>query len=97
MQNRLGVICKLGDFGMARTVDRHQSHVNTLNCGTISHMPPEVLRHNRLTQAADVYSFAMLSKCRHCLLYVYCCTHKGASQCLAEGAGGGCDCHRQQS
>ena len=54
-----GFVCKVGDFGLSRFL-ADESHIETFTCGTITHMPPELLKGGVLTPAADVYSFAIL-------------------------------------
>ena len=54
-----GFICKVGDFGLSRFL-AEDSHIETFTCGTVTHMPPELLKGGVLTSAADVYSFAIL-------------------------------------
>eukprot|EP00210_Caulerpa_lentillifera_P005200 g4968.t1 len=53
-------ICKVGDFGMSRPFTQIKTHISTFTAGTISHMPPEVLRDGILTPATDVFSFGMI-------------------------------------
>lgn len=53
-------ICKVGDFGMSRPLTQIKTHISTFTAGTISHMPPEVLRDGILTPATDVFSFGMI-------------------------------------
>ena len=55
------LICKLADFGLSRIMSADASHLTTRTYGTISHMPPELLRNGIMSRAADVFSFAMLS------------------------------------
>lgn len=40
----------------------NQTHCSTHSYGTATHAAPELLSNNKLTKAADVYSFAMISK-----------------------------------
>nr|CCA23310.1 protein kinase putative [Albugo laibachii Nc14]CCA24354.1 protein kinase putative [Albugo laibachii Nc14] len=49
---------KLSDFGLARV----KAHVQTMtgNCGTVQWMAPEVLGHQKYTEKADVFSFAIV-------------------------------------
>lgn len=54
-----GFVCKVGDFGLSRFL-AEDTHIETFTCGTITHMPPELLKGGVLTPAADVYSFAIL-------------------------------------
>lgn len=58
-----GFMCKLADFGLSRVLDLDMTHISTHTYGTISYMPPELLSQGKMTRAADVYSFGMLSKC----------------------------------
>ncbi len=57
-----GFMCKLADFGLSRVLDVDMTHISTHTYGTISYMPPELLSQGKMTRAADVYSFGMLSK-----------------------------------
>lgn len=57
-----GFQCKLADFGLSRMLDLDMTHISTHTYGTISYMPPELLSQGKMTRAADVYSFGMLSK-----------------------------------
>ena len=57
-----GFQCKLADFGLSRMLDMDMTHISTHTYGTISYMPPELLSQGKMTRAADVYSFGMLSK-----------------------------------
>eukprot|EP00803_Ostreobium_quekettii_P002933 evm.model.scf_229.13 EVM.evm.TU.scf_229.13 scf_229:112858-115029(+) len=54
-----GFTCKVGDFGLSRFL-AEESHIQTFTCGTVTHMPPELLKGGVLTPAADVYSFGVL-------------------------------------
>ena len=54
-----GFICKVGDFGLSRFL-ADESHIQTCTFGTVTHMPPELLKGGVLTPAADVYSFGIL-------------------------------------
>lgn len=40
-----------------------QSHLSTRRYGTVTHMPPELLVAGKLTPAADIYSFGVMSEC----------------------------------
>eukprot|EP00884_Botryococcus_braunii_P016318 jgi/Botrbrau1/336/Bobra.0022s0290.1 len=53
-------ICKLGDFGLSRVLGDQASHISTHTYGTISFMPPELVRDARLSKASDVYSFGIM-------------------------------------
>jgi serine/threonine protein kinase len=39
-----------------------QSHLSTRRYGTVTHMPPELLVSGKLTPAADIYSFGVMSE-----------------------------------
>ena len=52
---------KVTDFGLSRVVDTQ----NTMtHCGMVDFCAPEVLRRNRYTTKADVYSFGTLAGLR---------------------------------
>jgi serine/threonine protein kinase len=51
---------QLTDFGLSRVLGDLASHVSTRTYGTISFMPPELIRDAKLSKAADVYSFGIL-------------------------------------
>ncbi|XP_022777172.1 proline-rich receptor-like protein kinase PERK9 [Durio zibethinus] len=50
---------KLSDFGLARPIDRSQSHVITQMRGTRGYLAPEWLT-GRITEKVDVYSFGVV-------------------------------------
>ncbi|EOY26813.1 Serine-threonine protein kinase, plant-type, putative [Theobroma cacao] len=50
---------KLSDFGLARPIDRNQSHVITQMRGTRGYLAPEWLSR-RITEKVDVYSFGVV-------------------------------------
>lgn len=54
-----GFTCKVGDFGLSRTII-NKTHIDTFTHGTVSHSAPELFRQGLLTPAADVYSYGML-------------------------------------
>lgn len=54
-----GYIAKLADFGMARQMQNAQTHIDTLQYGTVSHDAPEKLSGSKLAPAADVYAFGI--------------------------------------
>jgi serine/threonine protein kinase len=56
--------CRLTDFGFAGVLREGVTHHSTQNLGTISHCAPEVLQSGRMSPAADVYAFAILSECQ---------------------------------
>jgi serine/threonine protein kinase len=47
-----GVVAKLADLGMSRVLRQHATHKTTNTVGTLSHMPPELLRHGRISPGA---------------------------------------------
>lgn len=55
-----GFHCKIADFGLSRVLDMTESHLYTQTYGTLAYMPPELLSEGKLTQSADVYSFAII-------------------------------------
>ncbi|WIA36801.1 hypothetical protein OEZ86_008056 [Tetradesmus obliquus] len=55
-----GLTAKLADFGLSRAMKQHQTHRTTKTCGTMSHMPPEVLKEGRMSPAMDVYAFGVM-------------------------------------
>ncbi|GMH33082.1 hypothetical protein BSKO_00916 [Bryopsis sp. KO-2023] len=54
-----GFMCKVSDFGLARMTANEQQ-LKTFTYGTVSHMPPELLKDGLSTPAMDVYSYGML-------------------------------------
>ena len=54
-----GLTAKVADFGLSIKMDRHQTHVSGVAAGTVTHMAPELLQHNRNSQAADVYAYGI--------------------------------------
>lgn len=53
-----GFTCKVCDFGLARVFNG--SAIATKSMGTITHMPPELLRNNIMSEKVDVYSWGVL-------------------------------------
>ncbi|GMH44611.1 hypothetical protein BSKO_12563 [Bryopsis sp. KO-2023] len=51
---------KVADFGLSRQLAVNASHVKTRTTGTVTHMPPELFKEERLTTASDVYSFGIV-------------------------------------
>uniref|UniRef100_A0A0D6R7G9 non-specific serine/threonine protein kinase n=1 Tax=Araucaria cunninghamii TaxID=56994 RepID=A0A0D6R7G9_ARACU len=51
---------KITDFGLARYINPHKSHISTQAAGTLGYMPPEYAGGSIATKPADVYSFGML-------------------------------------
>ncbi|KAK9807836.1 hypothetical protein WJX72_010653 [[Myrmecia] bisecta] len=50
---------KISDFGLSRTL-QGDIPVQPASFGTVTHMPPELLKDGRLSRAADVYSFGVM-------------------------------------
>ncbi|CAN6237669.1 unnamed protein product [Urochloa humidicola] len=50
----------VGDFGLAKLLDRQESHVTTAVRGTIGHIAPEYLSTGRSSEKTDVYGFGIL-------------------------------------
>jgi serine/threonine protein kinase len=48
---------------LSRALAFGQSHLSTRRYGTVTHQPPELLVAGKLTPAADVYSFGIMSEC----------------------------------
>ena len=55
-------VCKVCDFGLARVLEEGITTLLTSQIGTISHMPPELIKvdEKRLTKKADIYSMGIL-------------------------------------
>ncbi|KAL3678815.1 hypothetical protein R1sor_021771 [Riccia sorocarpa] len=51
----------LGDFGLARMVDRHQNPATTMVAGTYGYIAPEVPVTGRFTDKTDVYAFGAVA------------------------------------
>ena len=51
-----GLICKIGDFGLARFLDMNANS----NCGTQNYMAPEILRSIPYGQEVDIWSLGVL-------------------------------------
>jgi len=62
--NKRGFICKLCDFGLARILEGEEMEILTTQLGTVTHMPPELLKldpdSTKLTSKADVYAAGIL-------------------------------------
>jgi serine/threonine protein kinase len=48
---------KLGDFGLARSVDHWKEATSTVVAGTYGYIAPEVAASRKFTEKTDVYSF----------------------------------------
>lgn len=57
--DRRGFFCKVSDFGLSRYVGK-DDYLQTFTYGTLSHMPPELLKNGTFSTAVDVYSFGIL-------------------------------------
>lgn len=57
--DRRGFFCKVSDFGLSRYVGS-EDYLQTFTYGTLSHMPPELLKNGVFSTAVDVYSFGIL-------------------------------------
>lgn len=57
-----GFICKVSDFGLSRILEDDNENITTDQLGTVTHMPPELLRlgQSKLSVSADVYAFGVL-------------------------------------
>eukprot|EP00210_Caulerpa_lentillifera_P007287 g6966.t1 len=55
-----GFIAKVADFGLSRELGMHASHIKTRTTGTVTHMPPELFKEEKMTAASDVYSFGIV-------------------------------------
>jgi serine/threonine protein kinase len=49
---------QVGDFGLSRFLGVQQ--LTTSTCGTVSHMPPELISQGALSKSVDAYSFGVL-------------------------------------
>jgi serine/threonine protein kinase len=59
LQGGSGFSARVADFGLSRTMSLTQSIV-TQTTGTLTHMPPELIREGRMSLAADVYAFGVI-------------------------------------
>lgn len=57
-----GEVAKVSDFGLSRSLNNGQTHRSTRTVGTVSHMPPELLRVGKKSPAGDVYAFGVMSE-----------------------------------
>ncbi|KAG5235738.1 cold-responsive protein [Salix suchowensis] len=51
---------KISDFGLARLIPDHLTHVSTRVAGTLGYLAPEYAIRGQLTRKADLYSFGVL-------------------------------------
>lgn len=56
----LGAVAKVADFGLARLYREGDATQVTETYGTVSHMPPELLRDRQLSPHADVFAFGVI-------------------------------------
>ncbi|KAF1899386.1 hypothetical protein Lal_00019514 [Lupinus albus] len=54
------LIPKISDFGLAKLIPSHLTHVSTRVAGTIGYLAPEYAIRGQLTRKADIYSFGVL-------------------------------------
>jgi serine/threonine protein kinase len=95
-----GQIAKVSDFGLSRAVAPGATHASTHTMGTVTHMPPELLRLGKLSPAADVYAFGILVRLRASFLFAVRLVPFCASCALVgkkEGCCASCFSHSQQS
>eukprot|EP00878_Enallax_costatus_P015115 GHUV01015827.1.p1 GENE.GHUV01015827.1~~GHUV01015827.1.p1 ORF type:complete len:582 (+),score=126.05 GHUV01015827.1:174-1748(+) len=55
-----GCTAKLADLGLARVMAKARTHRTTDTVGTMSHMPPELLRYGKQSPAGDIYAFGIM-------------------------------------
>lgn len=65
-------VAKVADFGLSRALKDDETHRSTRTTGTVTHMPPELLRSGKLMPAGDVYAFGgwgrgLREECGACL------------------------------
>ncbi|KAL5715973.1 non-specific serine/threonine protein kinase [Ranunculus cassubicifolius] len=51
---------KISDFGLAKLMPSHMTHVTTRVAGTIGYLAPEYAIRGQVTRKADIYSFGVL-------------------------------------
>ncbi|WOH05891.1 hypothetical protein DCAR_0625314 [Daucus carota subsp. sativus] len=51
---------KISDFGLAKLIPAHLTHISTQVAGTLGYLAPEYAIRGQLTRKADVYSLGML-------------------------------------
>lgn len=59
-QSQRGFMAKVADFGLSRQLAVNATHISTNTVGTLTHMPPELLKGRKLVPKADVYSFGIM-------------------------------------
>ncbi|PRQ40508.1 putative protein kinase RLK-Pelle-LRR-II family [Rosa chinensis] len=50
----------VGDFGLAKLLDHHESHITTAVRGTVGHIAPEYLSTGQSSEKTDVFGFGIL-------------------------------------
>ncbi|XP_024366699.1 receptor-like serine/threonine-protein kinase At1g78530 [Physcomitrium patens] len=50
----------VADFGLAKFINTHETHVTTMAAGTLGYLPPEYLETGKITEKGDVYSFGIV-------------------------------------
>ncbi|KAL2559393.1 Protein NSP-INTERACTING KINASE 2 [Forsythia ovata] len=50
----------VGDFGLAKLLDHHDSHITTAVRGTVGHIAPEYLSTGQSSEKTDVFGFGIL-------------------------------------
>jgi serine/threonine protein kinase len=50
----------VGDFGLAKLLDHHETHVTTAVRGTVGHIAPEYLSTGQSSDKTDVFGFGVL-------------------------------------
>ncbi|EFJ46355.1 hypothetical protein VOLCADRAFT_105557 [Volvox carteri f. nagariensis] len=55
-----GLVAKLADFGMSRSLASDRTHTTTRNFGTVAYMAPEVLGIGKVSPASCMYSFGII-------------------------------------
>ncbi|XP_072970049.1 probable L-type lectin-domain containing receptor kinase S.7 [Typha angustifolia] len=51
---------KLGDFGLARSMEHNESPKSTLPAGTVGYLAPEYLHYGKATEKSDVFSYGIV-------------------------------------
>jgi serine/threonine protein kinase len=54
-------VAKVSDFGLSSALQNGLTHRTMTHTGTISHSAPELLSSGRMSPAADVYAFGIMS------------------------------------
>lgn len=51
---------KITDFGLSSKLDDLKTHVSGVNHGTPYYLSPELMSHNQLHKASDVYAYGII-------------------------------------